>query len=215
LSFRRDYTISVVTSFKATSSPFSTYAANVTEPTAPTAVDDYVSTNETIAVMVAVLFNDVTGTNPILPSTLSVTTASSHGVATVIGDEIRYTPTGLYYGSDSFEYQICDNTTVLCSRATVFVTVLQVGPIAVADAARVANAGSVNVDLLSNDIAGVGGLVTLSISSGPSNCTAVVTAQKTIFYTAVPGFVDIVTISYQICDASIPTPLCSSADFAD
>jgi hypothetical protein len=135
-AFRRDYTVSVATSFTAQSSPFTTYAANVTEPTAPTAVDDSASTMETVSVLINVLANDVEGTNALLRSTLNVTQQPSHGTAVVENGQIRYAPSGLYHGSDSFEYQVCDNTTVLCSRATVTVTVLPDGPVARDDAAR-------------------------------------------------------------------------------
>jgi hypothetical protein len=57
-----------------------------------------------VAVNIKVLQNDIQGTNDLFPSTLNVTIAPAHGVATPIAGEIRYTPTWLYYGSDSFEY---------------------------------------------------------------------------------------------------------------
>jgi hypothetical protein len=211
-AFRRDYTVSVATSFTAQSSPFTTYAANVTEPTAPTAVDDSASTMETVSVLIDVLANDVEGTNALLRSTLNVTQQPSHGTAVVENGQIRYAPSGLYHGSDSFEYQVCDNTTVLCSRATMTVTVLPDGPVARDDAARVPNGESVSVNVVANDALGVGGLATLKIVSGPANGTAIVNfTQRSILYSAVPGFVGLVSLEYEICDASVPTALCDRA----
>jgi hypothetical protein len=119
-----------------------------------------------------------------VPSTLNVTIALSHGVATPVSGQIQDTPTGLYYDSDSIKYEICDNTTLLYSCAAVFVTVLPDGLIAVPDAYRIANGATLNADVLFPLV----GFVTLTILSGPANGTTVVIVNKIIFYSSVPAF---------------------------
>jgi hypothetical protein len=85
-------------------------------------------------------------------------------------------------------------------------------PTAIPDAVKVISGDSVTALVLSDDVSGVGGLVTLSILNEPSNGSAVVTPERSILYTAGSGFVGMVTISYRVCDASIPKPFCSSTD---
>ena len=80
-AFRRDYTISVATSFRSQSAPFSVIAPTVIVP--PTAVDDSISTPQKVPVVVSVLSNDISGTTggetePLLYSTLRLVTNPAH-----------------------------------------------------------------------------------------------------------------------------------------
>lgn len=46
-----------------------------------------------------------------------------HGTVSPVGNgQATYTPTGLYHGSDSYSYEVCD-ANALCSNATVTVEV--------------------------------------------------------------------------------------------
>jgi large repetitive protein len=94
------------------------------------------------------------------------------------------------------------------------VTVLPDGPVAADDAAKCGFESQISIDVLGNDVAGVGGLVTLTIVAQPSAAggTAVVTeSNNKIEFTAAAGFSGIVTLTYEICDASNPTVLCDTA----
>jgi hypothetical protein len=208
-AFRRDYTLAVATGLTVTSQEFTTFAA----PVGPTAVADTASTNQTAAVAISVLDNDIAGSNPLANATLSILTAATQGSTSISNGVVTYQPTGFFYGSDSFVYQICD-TIALCGNATVSITVVPLPPLAVADSASVSYNSAVTIDVLSNDIAGPAGLVALTITTAPAANmgTASVTADNKILFTAANYFAGpTATFTYQICDASIPTALCSSA----
>ncbi len=151
---------------------------------------------------------------PLVSSTLTVTSFPAHGVTSVDWTTglITYTPTGFYYGPDSYTYQQCDEAQ-LCSSASVAITVLPVGPTAVADASFVAYLATVDIDVLANDQAGPAGLLTLTIVTAPSTVqgTATVTAANRISFTASQNFDGTASFEYQICDGSTPLPLCSTA----
>jgi hypothetical protein len=230
LIFRRDYTISVATSFTATSLPFSVFQANYSIPRGPTAVDDVAATDQSLAVDISVLANDILGTTTVTNNTANSSTTTTsvsplkvllivsspqHGtaVANLTAGNVTYTPTPDYYGADSFNYTITD-TNNKSSTATVRVAVNPNGPIANDDAASVGFAGTVVIAVLANDVAGATGLVTLTIATAPpasqGNAT-VLTANKTISFTATRNFADTASFSYRICDASRPLALCSVA----
>ena len=218
-AFRRDYTISVATQFKAQSQPFSVIAPIVL--VGPTCVADTASTPQTQPVTTDLLANDVAGTTggetePLLLSTLQlVGDPPAHGTValdTTTG-QATYTPTGLYHGSDSYAYQVCD-ANALCSGATVTVLVTPVPPSAVADAAQTEFQTPVEVPVLANDVAGAGALTTLTIVTPPSAAqgTASVTGANGILFTPAADWTGTVTMEYRICDNSVPTSLCDTAE---
>jgi len=58
------------------------------------------------------------------PSTLQIITGPLHGAATISGDNITYTATDGYIGSDSLVFQICSlNDASLCTQSTLSFTV--------------------------------------------------------------------------------------------
>jgi len=72
----------------------------------PVAYDDAAVTKEDTPVTIDVLAND----RDIDGDALTIASVSSpaHGTATILGDEIRYTPDSGYAGSDSFTYTVSD-----------------------------------------------------------------------------------------------------------
>ncbi len=141
---RRDYTLTVATSFTATSQPFEVFQANIYENYPWHAVNDAATTPQTKLVDIPVIVNDDAGystqtiffpngtnqtsftSNAILQFT---STQPSHGVVVVdLATRIAtYTPNRLFYGPDLFTYTLVDaygNTT-----ATVNVTVTAVPPV--------------------------------------------------------------------------------------
>src|SRR5690606_31795616 len=91
--------------------------------TAPTAVDDNVSVTEDIPVTGDVLSNDQDPEGDAL--TTSVATEPTNGVLTLNADgSFIYTPNANYNGSDSFEYEVCDDgTPIRCGNARVYLTI--------------------------------------------------------------------------------------------
>ena len=204
-------------SFVPTLLPFSTIAS---PPVAPTAVDDSASTPQNVAKTVLVLANDIAGyqnidgvnvPNELDAASLSITVQPSHGTLAIVAGTVVYTPANLYHGADSFSYQICD-AAALCDSAQVSINVTPNPPVAVADSAQVLFEGLASINVLANDIAGVGGLVTLTISeqadASAGTCSIV---EGSLQFQAATGFVGLANCTYQIRDGSNPSTLCDTA----
>lgn len=136
---------------------------------------------------------------------------SQGGTAEVSGDQqtVIYTPAFGFFGSDSFEYTITDDSGNTAS-ATVFVTVTPTfaDPMAIDDQAFVGRNSSRLIDVLANDILGANPPVRINgIISGPSNGTAVVDtagttdpSDDTIRYTPNTNFEGVDQFRYEIID---------------
>lgn len=143
-------------------------------PDAPVANDDTATTNEDVAVDIAVLANDRDidlSVNPLNQTptgathTVTVTSAPLHGTTQVISGVVRYTPAQDYFGPDSFIYQISDGT--FTDTATVDITVDPVNdaPVAGNDAFSTNEDTTLNVaapGVLGNDTDVDGPSVTVS-----------------------------------------------------
>jgi hypothetical protein len=119
----------------------------------PVAVDDSATTDEDVAVTIAVLVNDSDVDGDDL-SIASVTQAA-HGVVSTGGGAVTYTPAANYFGSDNFTYTVTDGQET--ATATVSVTIAPINDAPTADAgddqslatgetATLSGAGSTDVD---------------------------------------------------------------------
>ncbi|MGD9591069.1 MAG: Ig-like domain-containing protein [Candidatus Babeliales bacterium] len=94
--------------------------------TGPTALNDSAITPLNTPVNISVLLNDLTGSAPLDPATVTIISNPSNGIITNVNPlngVITYLPDSGFLGTDSFVYQVCD-TNGLCSQATVYVTVV-------------------------------------------------------------------------------------------
>ena len=107
--------------------------------------DDTATTNEDTSVNVPVLAND-TFEDP--AGSITAVGAASHGVATIAGTAVVYTPNADFNGTDSFTYTVTSGG--ITETATVSVTVDAVADIA-DDAATTTEDTAVNVTVLAND----------------------------------------------------------------
>jgi VCBS repeat-containing protein len=93
----------------------------------PLAQDDVATTDEDDTVDISVLTNDSDVDGNLDPSSVTVITPPSNGSTLVNGaGVITYTKANDFNGSDSFEYEVCDDGTPLpaeCDTATVTITV--------------------------------------------------------------------------------------------
>jgi hypothetical protein len=173
---------------------------------APIAIDDALTTDESVPASVAVTANDVVFA-PATFSRLLVMTAPLHGTATVNPTDpslIDYAPTPGYFGADSFTYTLEDSTGALSNTATVRVTVNRttIAPIANDDTASTrVGAGAIVINVLANDTAAHPPLNTATIIFGgrPQLGTAVANPDGTISYTARAAGTD--AFSYAVQDA--------------
>ena len=93
---------------------------------APSAKADSVTLNEDVVTTIDVLANDTDvdlTTNPAYETKTLVSVGSpSHGAATIVSNQVQYTPAANYFGSDSFTY-IMRDTDGVESSATVTLTI--------------------------------------------------------------------------------------------
>src|SRR5262249_39348144 len=142
-------------------------------PTLPTANDDFYSTVENTQLNVAVpgvLGNDVSPTRaPLRPG---VVTGPVHGQLNLNPDgSLSYTPANLFFGTDSFTYQVNDGK-VNSNVATVTIRVEQPRPIANDDSYSTQKNVPLSITgfgVLANDVWPPGITPTASVVTGPTH----------------------------------------------
>ncbi len=167
---------------------------------APVAVDDAVSINENVAVVVDVLANDSDPDNDSL--TLQIAAPASNGTLALANGGILYTPANDYAGVDQFSYTVTDPSGA-SDTAIVEVTVSNVnaGPIATDDSVATEENDPISINVLANDSDPDGDALTLTVLTQPAGGTAAVNAQGTrIVYSPVSGFSGADSFTYQVAD---------------
>jgi hypothetical protein len=197
----------------------------------PEATADVASTiNEPIEI--DVLDND---TDPEVDelTLFEITVAPNHGGTAIINDNdtpadptddfVDYTPSGVYFGVETFSYSVCDDyLTPQCDVAVVSVTVTQnTSPVAGNDNSSIFLNESVEVDVLANDSdANSHHVLTISdITSAPNqggsavindNSTPLDPSDDYIDFTPSGIYVGVETFSYEVCDNGNPI-MCDEA----
>jgi hypothetical protein len=164
----------------------------------PTAVDDSASTRESVAVTIDVMANDsdIDGDGI---SLFSVSTPAD-GIAVINGGVIDYTPNTLFFGVDTFTYQLQDAPGDQ-DTATVTVTVTaNNSPLAVDDNANVVENSVVLIDVLANDSDPDGDTISLVSLTAPTNGSAVIVNGQ-IEYTPPASYIGADTFTYTIEDS--------------
>jgi len=122
----------------------------------------------------------------------------------------RFAFDGLFCGTDTIFYTICDPGP-LCDQAIVVVTVecppVNDPPIAVDDSTGTDEGVNVTIDVLDNDSDPNGDPLTVT-SANAANGSVVINNDGTLTYAPAAGFCGTDTIFYSICD---PEPLCDQA----
>src|SRR5262249_14378247 len=116
------------------------------------AVDDWIDTDGSAPVTVAVLANDSPATGAhLLPNTVAVVSGPAHGSATVDHNTgpIISTPASTFSGTDTFRSTVRDDAGGLSSPATVSVRVNR--PTAADDWTDTDGTAPVTIDVLEND----------------------------------------------------------------
>jgi gliding motility-associated-like protein len=189
---------------------------------APVLVDDLAEVNEDNSVIIEVLENDSDPDGNLDLTSLIITSFPVNGTAVVNMDgSITYTPAPNFNGNDAFNYQICDlgsPAPVICVEAGVDIVIQPVNdlPNAEDDLAEMdEDAGSINIDILSNDSDIDGNLLAsgLNITEMPENGTITINPNGTVTYTPNENFNGEEIIEYQICDDGTPLPAtCDEAE---
>ncbi|MTI19728.1 tandem-95 repeat protein, partial [Fulvivirga sp. RKSG066] len=183
---------------------------------APIINDDADATDPGVSVTIDVLANDtdIEGNNLSNPT---VTVNPTNGTVVVNGDgTITYTPNaGFTNGTDTFEYEVCDDGTPSeCGTATVTITVPDspLPPNAGDDVATIDEDTNASGDLLANDLDPNGDNLNINTTpvSDPSNGTVTINSDGTYNYVPDANFFGTDTFEYEVCDDSA-TPQCSIA----
>ncbi|MFQ5526065.1 MAG: Ig-like domain-containing protein [Thermoanaerobaculia bacterium] len=133
----------------------------------------------------------------------------ANGTATTDGMTVTYTPDADFFGTDVFNYEVCDDSTAIngnnCSTATITVTVTSVNdpPVVANDSATTAEDAPVAVAVLGNDNAGPANeLQTLAVNSVTQGASGSVTTDgTTVTYTPNQDSFGNDSFSYTACDA--------------
>ncbi|HRH01674.1 MAG TPA: Ig-like domain-containing protein [Bacteroidia bacterium] len=185
---------------------------------APQALADAYSTAEDQTLNAAsVLVNDSDPENDLLSVSVVPLSNVTHGSLLLNSNgTFSYTPAANYNGSDSFEYEVCDNgTPVMCSSALVTLTVnpSNDAPAAVDDAVITNEDVVLNgTSLLANDSDLDGHALTINTTPlvNPIHGNVLINIDGTYTYTPSANYFGNDSFTYQICDNGVPV-LCSSA----
>lgn len=174
-------------------------------------VDDFVTTDEDVPVIVDIYANDsdlpangtLTTTNP----TNGTVNVDNNGTPNDPNDDIvTYIPNPDYNGPDTFTYTIC-NTFGDCSTATVNITVLPIVD-AIDDAVATTENTPVTIDILANDndIPNSGSITLTDPTNGTvvlnDNGTPTDPSDDTVTYTPNSSFIGADNFTYLICDTA-------------
>ena len=198
-----DYQVTLTVSDKDGGQGADTATVSVTlEPInhAPVANDDSATTDEDIAVSVAVLANDTDPDDD--PLTVTNLTLPTNGAVSLNQDNtVTYTPNSGFTGADSFTYTANDG--LLDSNvATVNVTVEPVNhaPVANNDGATTDENTPVSVAVLANDADPDDDPLTVTNLAQPANGAVSLNQDNTVTYTPNPGFTGADSFTYTAND---------------
>jgi gliding motility-associated-like protein len=181
----------------------------------PIAVDDVASTRRNTPVTITVLANDTI--NGVLNAPLSIVRAQTRGVASVVNNQIIYTPSAGYCnGRDTLEYQICNANG--CDTARLIITITCDSTtnggggsnrviVAVNDNVTTTKNTSISFRPTANDTVRTK-LLSLMVTAEPRNGTIGFRGVDTLFYTPNRDFCGRDSIKYTICDTSF---MCANA----
>ncbi|NND77805.1 MAG: tandem-95 repeat protein [Flavobacteriales bacterium] len=170
----------------------------------PQAIDDQVTVFTGDTITINVLDNDIFPNNDIDSTSFQISSGPFHGTTiTNIGSgTIIYIPDGVYIGTDTFTYVICNSWT--CDSALVTISVTEItdnsSPIANDDIAQTTSGESIIINVQANDFDPDGDLMLTSILSGPINGTAEVLNGDSILYQPDQSFIGTEIITYLVTD---------------
>ena len=187
----------------------------------PVANVDIATTNFNIPVTLKTLANDAAGNpaNSLVPSTVVVTVAPLHGIATVntANGDITYTPNNGYTGTDTLTYQVCDNQAPSkCATAKQIITVKAPGSSNTTAAAddykitQINTAATGNVKTNDSDPENNFQTVAAQNTTVAGKGTLVLAADGSYTFTPVSGFTGPIDYIYTTCDNGVPQA-CASA----
>ncbi len=179
----------------------------------PVAVEDSYTTLEDVPYGLNVLNNDSDPEGQ--PLNASIITTVTNGTLSLANNGYSiYTPDPNYFGTDSFEYKVCESQPGgLCAQQTVYITITSVndGPIAIGEQYSI-NDGDVLIGNLNTNDSDVdlGTIFNYFPIQLPQHGFLGFNATGSFNYTHFNGFIGMDSIVYQVCDNGNPV-LCDTA----
>ena len=163
--------------------------------------DDLYTTDEDVVLNANVADNDV---NVDLGDTITYTqlSATTNGVLVFNSDgSFTYTPDANWFGTDGFNYQMCDQNGN-CSNATVVINVTSVNdnPVAIDDSYTMDEDTVLSGDVSINDSDVEGDPLTFTVPNQPINGAVVMNIDGTFVYTPNANYNGTDSFDYVVCD---------------
>jgi len=158
-----------------------------------------------------VLTNDSDVDGDALSATIQ-TNPTNGTVSLQTNGSFTYTPTANYFGSDQFEYQVCDDgLPSICITETVTISISAVNdtPIATADSYSLDEDNSLSKNVLSNDSDIENNTLTATLISNVTNGSLSLNTNGSFTYTPNLNYNGIDGFTYQVCDNGSPS-LCAT-----
>jgi gliding motility-associated-like protein len=168
---------------------------------AQVAVNDSLSTDEDVPVLVNVAINDTLSGEP--PFSFTLLTGPLFGELIVFtGGLFSYSPETQFNGIDSFSYLLC-GADMVCDTGVVVVNIIPVydPPEAVDDLFEMEEESYFNGDIALNDLNADGGPVTYAAISAPSNGNIMWSSDHEFAYWGFEDFEGTDGFDYLVCDA--------------
>jgi gliding motility-associated-like protein len=168
----------------------------------PLAVDDSTSTAWREPVVLMILANDLAGTYPLDPASVSILGLSPESgslVWTASTQELLFTPSTDFCGTARFAYRLCDEAGT-CDTADVAIAVLCPASICRTDDATLDGGDSTAINPLLNDTPGSGqwDVSTLEILTEPDAGSWFLRNDELVF--EAPMLTSVQTLRYRACD---------------
>jgi Big-like domain-containing protein/caspase domain-containing protein len=170
----------------------------------PVAVDDNATTNQNVEASIDVLTNDSDVDGDAI-TVLSTTNPPNGSASIQVDNTITYTPDTDFFGGDSFEYTVIDDSGAVAT-ATVQVTVNEVtpdnkAPIAVNDSVITNEDTPIVIPVMDNDSDPDGDNITLISMEGAQHGSTIMIPDNVIQYTPSENYNGEDSFTYRIQDA--------------
>jgi hypothetical protein len=173
---------------------------------APVAVADTASVAEDSTVIIDVVANDtdIDGANEINSASLAISGQPANGSVVIENNQVTYTPSLNYFGSDTFEYTVSDHSGAVSNAATVTVNVSgsNDAPTVVDDTVQTEEDTAVSIAVLSNDsdVDGTLDIATITAVVGPTNGSVTAQSDGSFSYTPAADFNGTDSFTYTVKD---------------
>ena len=164
---------------------------------APTAAADAFQVSPDITSLLAVLANDTDPDGDSL--SISAVSQPAHGTTSISGNQVAYTPTAGFQGSDSFTYTASDGRGG-ASTATVSIIFTNKAPVLTNDTFVVAYNSTTTLDVLANDRDPNGDPLTITWNSTPAKGAATIVGGTKISYTPPTNYQGAASFTYIVTD---------------